>query len=164
MTIDENPFTTVESYFANAKFYLDSSFIEEAQPTQKEKIGMGQNVDFSNGHSTSLLMTGSSENGVEKSKEKEILQDFTFLIPSLEPSKIFASNGKGFIRPTIGPYVLNGELPSKRANGFDPNAYKLITKAGLEKEKVAELERSIKPPHNEQHVKREGREICKEKL
>ena len=43
------------------------------------------------------------------------------------------------MRPLKAPMVEHGDLPTQRANHFDPNAYRLLIKAGYTKEEVAKL-------------------------
>ena len=43
------------------------------------------------------------------------------------------------MRPLKAPIVEHNNLPTQRANHFDPNAYRLLVKAGYKQEDVAKL-------------------------
>jgi len=46
---------------------------------------------------------------------------------------------KGFVHQTKSMVINPRGFPDKRANGFDPNAYKLLAKAGYSREDINEL-------------------------
>ena len=51
---------------------------------------------------------------------------------------------KGFTRPSQGPIVEHGTLPTKRTEeGFNPNAYRIMAKAGYNHEKPSGLGKLI---------------------
>ena len=61
----------------------------------------------------------------------EALKDLTIPLTKIDTIKIEKPVLKGFVQPKNGPKVEHGTLPSKRTEeGFDPNAYKLLAKAG----------------------------------
>ena len=43
------------------------------------------------------------------------------------------------MRPLKAPMVEHSDLSTRRANHFDPNAYRLLVKTGYTKEEVAKL-------------------------
>ncbi|OMO88399.1 hypothetical protein COLO4_20276 [Corchorus olitorius] len=53
--------------------------------------------------------------------------------------KVTKPSLKGFVRPSKGPLVEHDELPSQRANCFDPNAYRLLVKVGYDHEDVTKM-------------------------
>ncbi|KAH7865724.1 hypothetical protein Vadar_010358 [Vaccinium darrowii] len=61
--------------------------------------------------------------------EESTLKGLTFPVTDLSQTKV-APPLKGFVRATNSPMVGDDNLPSQRTNGFDPNAYKLLAKAG----------------------------------
>ncbi|KAH7846488.1 hypothetical protein Vadar_014552 [Vaccinium darrowii] len=61
--------------------------------------------------------------------EESALKGLTFPDTDLSKTKV-APPLKGFVRATNSPMVGDDNLPSQRTNGFDPNAYKLLAKAG----------------------------------
>jgi len=46
---------------------------------------------------------------------------------------------KGFVHQTESVVINPRGLPDKRANGFDPNAYKLLARAGYSREDINKL-------------------------
>ena len=44
--------------------------------------------------------------------------------------------------------IEHGDLPTQRANHFDPNAYRLLVKAGYKKEELAKLVQEPSEPTN----------------
>ena len=69
-----------------------------------------------------------------KSQDENIvkeLKDLIFPITNLMATKETQEPLKGFVKPSQGSAVEHGDLPIKRVNGFDPNAYKLLDKAGF---------------------------------
>ncbi|KAH7840428.1 hypothetical protein Vadar_016753 [Vaccinium darrowii] len=61
--------------------------------------------------------------------EESALKGLTLPVTDHSKTKI-APPLKGFVRATNSPMVGDDNLPSQRTNGFDPNAYKLLAKAG----------------------------------
>ena len=125
VVIDTKPFTMAEAHYADAKFYLKDAPIEDAQsaPNIEQQLKQkGKKVAFE--------------------KEEKItkgLKDFTLPLTSLEGSKISKPPLEGFVRPLKAPMVEHDNLPTQRANHFDPNAYRLLVKAGYKQEDVAKL-------------------------
>ncbi|KAH7860917.1 hypothetical protein Vadar_019506 [Vaccinium darrowii] len=76
-----------------------------------------------------LLDRGSAVNILPLSCKESALKGLTLLVRDLNKTKV-APPLKGFGRVTNIPLVGNDYLPSQRTNGFDPNAYKLLAKAG----------------------------------
>ena len=52
------------------------------------------------------------------------------------------------MRPLKASMVEHGDLPTQRANHFDPNAYRLLLKVGYTKEEVAKLVQEPSEPTN----------------
>ncbi|OMO93972.1 hypothetical protein CCACVL1_06239 [Corchorus capsularis] len=67
------------------------------------------------------------------------LGDLTLPLTSLQKDEVTKPSLKGFVRPSKGPLVEHDELPSHRANCFDPNAYRLLVKAGYDHEDVTKM-------------------------
>ena len=51
---------------------------------------------------------------------------------------------KGFVKPSQGSIGENEDLPTKPVNGFDPNTYKLLAKAGFGQQSTSLLKRQEK--------------------
>ena len=66
----------------------------------------------------------------EEEKITKGLKDLTLPLISLEGSKISKPPLEGFVRPLKALMVEHDNLPPQRANHFDPNAYRLLVKAG----------------------------------
>nr|POE93932.1 hypothetical protein CFP56_51251 [Quercus suber] len=79
--------------------------------------------------------------------EESILKDLQGLnLPVTKITKPRPSSQplKGFTRPSQGPIVEHGILPTKRIEeGFDPNAYRFMAKAGYNHEKPSGLGKLI---------------------
>ena len=60
---------------------------------------------------------------------------------------------KGFTKPSQGPIVEHGTLPTKRTKeGLDPNAYRLMAKVGYNHKKISGLGKLIpKASRKEEH-------------
>ena len=129
---DAKPFTMAEAYYADAKFYLKDAPVEDAQPapnTAQQSKQKGKKVAFE--------------------KEREITKGLKNLTPpltSLEGSKISKPPPEGFVRPLKASMVKHGDLPTQRANHFNPNAYRFLVKAGYKKEVVAKLVQELSEP------------------
>ncbi|OMO94041.1 hypothetical protein COLO4_16538 [Corchorus olitorius] len=67
------------------------------------------------------------------------LGNLTLPLTSLQKDEVTKPSLKGFVRPSKGPLVEHDELPSQRANCFDPNAYRLLVKAGYDHEDVTKM-------------------------
>ena len=99
----------VEAHYADAKFYLKDTLVEDAQSALNTKQQSKQ-----------------KEKRVAFEKEEKItkgLKDLTLPLTSLEGSKISKPPLEGFVRPLKAPMVEHDNLPTQRANHFDPNAY-----------------------------------------
>ncbi|XP_015170846.1 uncharacterized protein [Solanum tuberosum] len=121
---DDNPFTEVETHFADAKFYLKSYVVKgtksnDVKSTKSDKI-------------TSKII----DTAVEKVKV-----DTKELCPNLNEGKTMSSKknltfGLRYVPKLSGETIAQNQvrdvaLPTKRTGeGFDPNAYKLFAKAG----------------------------------
>ncbi|KAF8405954.1 hypothetical protein HHK36_008032 [Tetracentron sinense] len=67
------------------------------------------------------------------STDLKALNGLTFPITKLISSTVSKPPLKGFVRPSQGPEIEHGSLPTERTEeGFDPNAYKLLAKAGYD--------------------------------
>ena len=76
--------------------------------------------------------------------ELEDLQGLTLPVAKITKTRIASQPLKGFTRPSQGPIVEHGTLPTKRTKeGFDPNAYRLMAKAGYDHEKPSSLGKLI---------------------
>ncbi|OMO76521.1 hypothetical protein COLO4_25539 [Corchorus olitorius] len=67
------------------------------------------------------------------------LGNLTLPLTSLQKDEVTKPSLKGFVRPSKGPLVEHDELPSQRADCFDPNAYRLLVKAGYDHEDVTKI-------------------------
>ncbi|OMO98935.1 hypothetical protein COLO4_13591 [Corchorus olitorius] len=67
------------------------------------------------------------------------LGNLTLPLTSLQKDEVTKPSLKGFVRPSKEPLVEHDELPSQRANCFDPNAYRLLVKAGYDYEDVTKM-------------------------
>ncbi|XP_049394584.1 uncharacterized protein LOC125858841 [Solanum stenotomum] len=121
---DDNPFTEVETHFADAKFYLKNYVVKgtksnDVKSTKSDKI-------------TSKII----DTAVEKIKV-----DTKVLCPNLNEGKTMSSKKnltsglryvpKLSIKTIAQNQVRDVALPTKRTGeGFDPNAYKFFAKAG----------------------------------
>ena len=98
-----------EAHYADAKFYLKDAPVEDAQSaldTKQQSKQKGKNVAVE-----------------EEEKITKGLKDLTFPLTSLEGSKISKPPLEGFVRPLKVSMVEHDNLPTQRANYFDPNAY-----------------------------------------
>ncbi|KAF8400375.1 hypothetical protein HHK36_013673 [Tetracentron sinense] len=67
------------------------------------------------------------------STDLKALNGLTFPVTKLISSTISKPPLKGFVKPSQGPEIEHGSLPTERTEeGFDPNAYKLLAKAGYD--------------------------------
>ena len=95
-----------------------------------------------------VLITKRKEDQSSFSKgDESVLKDFqglTLLVAKITKPRPSSQPLKGFTRPSQGPIVEHGTLPTKRTKeGFDPNAYKLMAKAGYNHEKLNGLGKLI---------------------
>ncbi|WRX10057.1 Integrase [Theobroma cacao] len=135
------PFTTAEAHLVDAKFYLESTFVEEVQSKGDQGNDEGQSPREKG--KKPFLCTKENNDLIEG------LKNLTLPLTSLEESKFTKSPLKGFVRPTKGPLVKHDDFPSQRANGFDPNAYKLLIRAGYKQEEVSKLVHKPSEPTKE---------------
>ncbi|KAI5312980.1 hypothetical protein L3X38_042154 [Prunus dulcis] len=172
---DVKPFTEAESYFADAKLYIDEDVASEVIPVEVHSTGQGiprkdeqskrlsaeENSDnkpktTAFGQmgslpidsqkvaipvlryvSSSRRKEGQSPFGEEvkprklgKSDMKFLKESTTMPLPKLSNSDVSKSSVPGFVRP-LQDATRREYLPVKRTKeGFDPNAYKLMSKAG----------------------------------
>ncbi|CAH9125410.1 unnamed protein product [Cuscuta epithymum] len=107
---DETPFTEAETYFADAKFYLKTKISKDDNARQKEEYRplIGPKL---------------------KGKLVEGVEGLTFPLAKIEILKPPRSTRKEEVKRKDD--VKTYDLPKVRTNeGFDPNAYKLLAKAG----------------------------------
>ena len=118
---DEKPLTEAESYFADAKFYL-----------RREKKDKPTKQDASKSKSPIWHYVPKTKEKEEKQPliEDNKLKGLTVPLTSIDAVKA-KKPLKGFVRPKMEPNVEQDSLPTSRTEeGFDPNAYKLLVKAG----------------------------------
>ncbi|XP_020410515.1 uncharacterized protein LOC109946596 [Prunus persica] len=173
---DVKAFTEAESYFADAKFYIDEDvasevipievhstgqailrkdeqlkclFAEENSDNKPKSIAFGQMesppidsrkvaIPVLRYVSSSQRKEGQSPFGEEvkprklgKSDMKFLKESTTMPLPKLSNLDVSKSSVPGFVRP-LQDATRREYLPVKRTKeGFDPNAYKLMSKAGL---------------------------------
>ncbi|CAL8991155.1 unnamed protein product, partial [Prunus brigantina] len=174
---DVKPFIEAESYFADAKFYMDGDMVSEVIPVEVHSTGkamprreehskcppaaenvskkskstlsgqMGSSPTDSRKVSTPVLRyvsssrrkEGQSPFGEEVKPRKWGESDMKFLkesttipLPKLNNSDVSKSSVPGFVRPSQEA-TRHESLPVTRTKeGFDLNAYKLMSKAGYD--------------------------------
>ncbi|XP_031090967.1 uncharacterized protein LOC115995960 [Ipomoea triloba] len=119
---DEIPFTDAESYFADAKFYLKKQVVED-------------DVDKSSNDTP----PDPKWKGNQVVDQSHCDQELVFPLTRIEPLKATPVN-------PLEDQVRVGTsqtLPVKRTDGFDPNAYKLLFKAGFDPKEPQKLGRLI---------------------
>ncbi|KAH0723844.1 hypothetical protein KY285_005029 [Solanum tuberosum] len=130
---DDNPFTEVETHFADAKFYLKSYVVKgtksnDVKSTKSDKI-TSKRIDTAVKKvkvDTKELCPNLNE-GKTMSSKKNMTSGLRY-VPKVDainlPSKL---SGKTIAQNQVRDVA----LPTKRTGeGFDPNAYKLFVKAG----------------------------------
>ncbi|XP_071912458.1 uncharacterized protein [Coffea arabica] len=120
VTADDKPFTEVETHFADAKFYLH----KEAK--RKESV----REESQDSKVPILRYTPKSK---REEGQSSFIRNDTLNVPltKIEPVKIEKVSLQGFVRPKEEPAVEHYSLPTNRTQeGFDPNAYRLLAKAG----------------------------------
>ncbi|KAH0987773.1 hypothetical protein GBA52_014950 [Prunus armeniaca] len=142
---DIKPFTEAESYFAYAKFYMDEDMVSKVLAAKVHSIGKA--IPRKDEHSKCLFdeekgdnkKEGQSPFGEEVKPRKLGESDMKFLkesttmpLPKLSNSDVSKSSIPRFVRPSQD--VTRCEyLPVKRTKeGFDHNAYKLMSKASYD--------------------------------
>ncbi|XP_071933626.1 uncharacterized protein [Coffea arabica] len=120
VTADDKPFTEAETHFADAKFYLH----REA----KRKESVREKSQDSKVPILRYTLRSKREEG-----QSSFIRNDTLNVPltKIEPVKIEKVSLQGFVRPKEEPAVEHYSLPTNRTQeGFDPNAYRLLAKAG----------------------------------
>ncbi|KAM3015733.1 hypothetical protein FF2_028276 [Malus domestica] len=147
---DTKPFTEVESHFADAKFYMDEDMEWQAMPKKQEgeAIPSSSKSDDdlakpattkgsrtpSNGPNTPVfryIPMSRRKNGQSPFETGAGKADAQQHMDNLSDAKV-ARLPQGFIK-ALPKGVEQSFLPTKRIEeGFDPNAYKLMSKAGYD--------------------------------
>ncbi|XP_071904292.1 uncharacterized protein [Coffea arabica] len=120
VTADDKPFTEAETHFADAKFYLH----KEAK--RKESV----REESQDSKVPILRYTPRSK---REEGQSSFIRNDTLNVPltKIEPVKIEKESLQGFVRPKEEPAVEHYSLPTNRTQeDFDPNAYRLLAKAG----------------------------------
>nr|XP_027067664.1 uncharacterized protein LOC113693306 [Coffea arabica] len=120
VTADDKPFTEAETHFADVKFYLH----KEAK--RKESV----REESQDSKVPILRYTPRSKR--EEGRSSFIRNDtLNVSLTKIEPVKIEKVSLQGFVRPKEEPTVEHYSLPTNRTQeGFDPNAYRFLAKAG----------------------------------
>ncbi|XP_070005718.1 uncharacterized protein [Nicotiana sylvestris] len=159
---DDKPFTEAESYFADVKFYLKNYVSKEFKvddemltksvvkkvdvTTSKENITVKKyqvlhdrnkmNEASSSKKVTHVLRYVPKARKVEDPSSElqgKVLGDLTFPIKRIDAIKSSTKLLKGLVKSSSHNSLLNLALPAKSTDeGFDPNAYKLLAKAGYD--------------------------------
>nr|XP_027067484.1 uncharacterized protein LOC113693104 [Coffea arabica] len=120
VTADDKPFTEAETHFADAKFYLH----KEAK--RKESV-REESQDFK------VPILRYTPRSKREEGQSSFIRNDTLNVPltKIEPVKIEKVSLQGFVRPKEEPTVEHCSLPTNRTQeGFDPDAYRLLAKAG----------------------------------
>nr|XP_009773113.1 PREDICTED: uncharacterized protein LOC104223382 [Nicotiana sylvestris] len=166
---DDKPFTEAESYFADAKFYLKNYVSKEVKvddviltksvakkvdaTTSKQNITVEKDQVL---HDRNKMNEASSSKKVthvlryvpkarkvqDPSSELQgkVLGDLTLPIKRIDAVKSCTKLLKGFVKSSSHNSLPNLALPTKCTNeGFDPNAYKLLAKAGYDPKEPSKL-------------------------
>ncbi|KAF9661842.1 hypothetical protein SADUNF_Sadunf19G0110800 [Salix dunnii] len=131
---DTDPFTIVEAHFADAKFYFKSNMMEELR-SPPDHLGEGI-IDFKSPKRHEK--EGQSSFAKDEEKINKELENLTLPATNLVVNKVSKPLLKGFVHQTKSVVNLKG-LPDKRSNGFDPNAYKLLARAGYSREDINKI-------------------------
>ncbi|CAL8174005.1 unnamed protein product [Prunus armeniaca] len=174
---DVKPFNEAESYFADAKFYMDEDMVyeviyaevhltgkaiprkdeqskclstEENGDNKSKSTGFGQmgsppidsqkvSILVLRNVSSSRRKEGQSPFGEEVKPRKLGESDMKFLkesttmhLPKLSNSDVSKSSIPGFVRPSQDAARREYLSVKRTKEGFDPNAYKLMSKAGYD--------------------------------
>ncbi|KAF9665072.1 hypothetical protein SADUNF_Sadunf16G0084100 [Salix dunnii] len=81
---------------------------------------------------------GQSSFAKDEEKINKELENLTLPVTNLVVNKVSKPLLKGFVHQTKSVVNLKG-LPDKRSNGFDPNAYKLLARAGYSREDINKI-------------------------
>ncbi|KAM2661038.1 hypothetical protein EV2_023392 [Malus domestica] len=144
---DTKPFTEAESHFADAKFYMDEDMEWQAVPKKQEEEAMpssNKNDDElakpattrgnrtpSNGPNIPVFRYIPTKADTQRHMDNVKLLKINAVLPLTQLSDIkVARPSQGFIKG-LPKGVEPSFLPTKKTEeGFDPNAYKLMLKAG----------------------------------
>ncbi|KAL9384216.1 hypothetical protein Peur_024539 [Populus x canadensis] len=92
---------------------------------------------------------GQSSFAKDEEKINKGLENLTLPATNLALNKVSKPLLKGFVHQTESVVINPRRLPDKRANGFDPNAYKLLARAGYSHEDINELAKDGDTPQLE---------------
>ncbi|KAB2609177.1 S2-RNase [Pyrus ussuriensis x Pyrus communis] len=132
---DTKPFTEAESHFADAKFYMDEDMVPEALPEDIRSTGKAaptkQEWQVIPKMQKEQTVPSSSKDDDEFAKPATTKGSRT---PSEGPNApIFRYIPMSRRKNALPKKVESSFLPTKRTEeGFDPNAYKLMSKAGYD--------------------------------
>ncbi|GAA0163540.1 hypothetical protein LIER_39616 [Lithospermum erythrorhizon] len=131
---DENPFTTEEAHFADAKIY------------QRKKMDSPQPKE---GAEAPKAVQPKPPN-----KEEEVIEAHKGLtLPLIQGEKVASTTLKGFVTPVEGPKIEHGTM--------NPKAYDLLVKEGYDPTKDATMSRSV--PEVKEHGLNENQEKLQRK-
>ncbi|KAB5515689.1 hypothetical protein DKX38_026337 [Salix brachista] len=82
---------------------------------------------------------GQSSFAKDEEKISKELENLTLPSTNLALNKVSKPLLKGFVHQTESVVINLKGLPDKRSNGFDPNAYKLLARAGYSQEDINEI-------------------------
>ncbi|KAB5519123.1 hypothetical protein DKX38_023442 [Salix brachista] len=82
---------------------------------------------------------GQSSFAKDEEKISKELENLTLPTTNLTLNKVSKPLLKGFVHQTESVVINLKGLPDKRSNGFDPNAYKLLARAGYSQEDINEI-------------------------
>ena len=82
---------------------------------------------------------GQSSFTKDEEKINKELENLTLPATNLALNKVSKPLLKGFVHQTESVVINLKGLPDKRSNGFDPNAYKLLARAGYSREDINEI-------------------------
>uniref|UniRef100_A0A6N2MI02 Retrotransposon gag domain-containing protein n=1 Tax=Salix viminalis TaxID=40686 RepID=A0A6N2MI02_SALVM len=82
---------------------------------------------------------GQSSFAKDEEKISKELENLTLPATNLALNKVSKPLLKGFVHQTESVVIKYLGLPDKRSNGFDPNAYKLLARAGYSREDINEI-------------------------
>ncbi|XP_016501455.2 uncharacterized protein LOC107819815 [Nicotiana tabacum] len=164
---DDKPFIEAESYFADAKFYLKNYVSKEVKvdeviltkivakkvevTTSKENITVDQVLHYRNkmNKASSSKKVAHLLRYVPKTRKIEdpsselqgkVIGDLTLSIKRIDAIKSSTKLLKGFVKSSSHNSLLNLVLHAKRTDkGFDPNAYKLLSKARYDPNEPSKL-------------------------
>ncbi|KAB2604851.1 hypothetical protein D8674_037138 [Pyrus ussuriensis x Pyrus communis] len=129
---DTKPFTEAESHFADAKFYMDEDVVPEALPEDIKSTGKAAPKSRSGKSCLKSKKSRLKADTQWHADNVKLLKTNAVLpLTQLGGAKV-ARLPQGFIK-ALPKKVESSFLPTKRTEeGFDPNAYKLMSKAGYD--------------------------------